>query len=670
MRTDIAGFVGIAVRGPLHRPVRVESWTQFVSTFGGHTSQGYLAYAVEGFLANGGRACWVVRVADPRRARPAELLLHDGAGRPSLRLRASSPGIWGRRVTVVLVPSGGDRFTLDVSLPGGDEELWSGVTTRIASLDLTDGDGRRTLRLAVYDPALWHVDIAAAVERQKEGRFTLRLMPRRRAVEPAFDRVALDPLAGEVPREVPPEEVYPDLCLEPGTDRYVPQMLNGREGGSKLVVATDLRSVSADPLPAPLVPDRRSRLGCLRRERRHVTRLLNDLDRGSRLVRAFPATWRPPPAAVSKPVRQADPRTAESHLPRLAGAARLAGGADGLRTLRPAHLSGAGAERGKAWGLAALADLSDVGIVAVPDIMPKGGGVPPAEARPRCDRPSAAPPPPVLGELEEAPPWSELETFLLQDALISHCRLLGDRVAVLDPQLHFATPSELVRWRQSFDSSWAALYYPWLKVRDPLRLTGLLRTVPPSGHVAGIYARVDLRDGVHQPPAGEVVEGARDLAASVDEVVHGMLNTAGINLIQAAAGRGVRVMGARTLASDAELRYVNVRRLLAMLAQALEEGLPWSVAEPNDAALWSAVERVVGAFLRGLWRRGMLDGERPEDAWHVRCDATTNPPQEVEAGRLICLVGLRPPWPAEFVEVRIGRSEGRTEILEIGGRHG
>ncbi|MCP4656862.1 MAG: hypothetical protein GY856_15740, partial [bacterium] len=155
VRTDVAAFVGIAVRGPLHLPVKIESWTQFLSTFGGHTAQGYLAYAVEGFLANGGRTCWVVRVADPNAAAPARLDLDDTAGRPSLCIKASSPGVWGRGITVRLVPAGSVRFSLSLRLASGEEEFWHGLTTALASLELMDREGLPTLRLSAYDPRLW-----------------------------------------------------------------------------------------------------------------------------------------------------------------------------------------------------------------------------------------------------------------------------------------------------------------------------------------------------------------------------------------------------------------------------------------------------------------------------------------------------------------------------------
>jgi phage tail sheath protein FI len=235
---------------------------------------------------------------------------------------------------------------------------------------------------------------------------------------------------------------------------------------------------------------------------------------------------------------------------------------------------------------------------------------------------------------------------------------------VLDVRLTDTTPDLAAFLREAFDTSYAALYYPWLRVPDPLRLEGGLRTVPPSGSVAGIYARVDRRVGVHRPPANEPLEGVKALAVDTDDIAHGHLNERGVNVIRVFNGVGIRVAGARTLSSESEFRYVNVRRLLLMIEEAIDEGTQWTVFEPNGLEAWIEVDRVVRVFLDSLWRRGMLDGATPDEAYLVRCDETTNPPEARDEGRLECVVGVQPPWPAEFVVVRIGKTEGATEIRE------
>jgi phage tail sheath protein FI len=245
---------------------------------------------------------------------------------------------------------------------------------------------------------------------------------------------------------------------------------------------------------------------------------------------------------------------------------------------------------------------------------------------------------------------------VMRTAVLAHCQKLRDRIAVLDPPRELQTPQQVIRWRSEFDTSYAAVYFPWVLAPDPLRLDGLLRPVPPSGHVAGVYARTP----VHEPPAGNRLENAVTLDVAVGEIAHGDLNEAGVNALRLYSGRGIRIAGARTVSSQREWLYVNVRRLVTMIEEAIDASVPWAVFEPNDTSLWLEIDRVVRAFLDNIWQRGMLDGATAEEAYFVRCDETTNPPEERDQGRLWCLVGLQPPWPAEFVVVRIGNTTGAT----------
>ena len=199
-----------------------------------------------------------------------------------------------------------------------------------------------------------------------------------------------------------------------------------------------------------------------------------------------------------------------------------------------------------------------------------------------------------------------------------------------------------------------------------MRLTGLVRPVPPSGHVAGMFARTDRLRGVHKPPANEVLEGAYDVSSHIDDGAHGRLNAEGINAIRIVPGRGTLVLGARTLSDDVRWRYVNVRRLFSMIEEALEGQMQWAVFEPNNRQLWRHIDRAVRGFLERLYRAGMLDGETSNEAYTVRCDDTTNPPENTDAGRVTCVIGVQPPYPAEFVIVRIGVTRSGIEIEEKG----
>ncbi|MFI6034141.1 phage tail sheath subtilisin-like domain-containing protein [Streptomyces sp. NPDC051315] len=253
----------------------------------------------------------------------------------------------------------------------------------------------------------------------------------------------------------------------------------------------------------------------------------------------------------------------------------------------------------------------------------------------------------------------------VQLGLIAHCELMGDRVAVIDPPPGL-NARQIRVWRQEtagYDSKYAALYYPWIKAFDPA--TGQARLVPPSGHVAGVWARNDFERGVHKAPANEVVRGAVDLEIQITRGEQDLLNPIGVNCIRAFPGRGIRVWGARTLSSDPAWRYLNVRRYFNYLEESILIGTQWVVFEPNDHALWARIRRNVSAFLVNEWRAGALFGARPEEAFYVKCDEETNPPESVDVGRVVCEIGIAPVKPAEFVIFRLAQfSSGSGELEE------
>lgn len=522
LRTDVAGFVGLASRGPLHTPVKIESQTQFTTVFGGPIAQAYLAYAVQGFFANGGATCWVVRVADPAAASTASLDILDDGGATMLTLTAGSPGSWGNSILARWMTRGSRIVSVTLHYPDGSEEL-------------------------IRNPA-----------------------------EPPAGKNDLERAADALPAN----NIAPLIRLSAG---------NGTS------VVTHAQPVSA-------------------------------------------------------------------------GIGWLGGGADGLKTLKAAHITGEDAPLGVRWGLAALEMIDEVAMVGIPDIMPKLRVEPRMRPSPRydCRVLDQPPPPPVHPETPlEFPP--ELDPEPLQEALVRHCEKLQYRVAILDPPDNLL-PEGVIEAAIPFQSSsFAALYYPWIEVDDPLRLTGLVRAVPPSGAVAGIYARSDRLYGVHKPPANEVVQGALDVKFVVDEIIHGDLNDAGVNVVRPFSGRGIRVYGARTTSRDTLWRYVSVRRLISMIEKAIDKGSQWTVFEPNSQILRREIDRSVRSFLESLFRLGMLDGEDSDAAYMVKCDDDTTPPEAQDAGRVVCQIGVQPPAPAEFVVVVIGKSQNAMEILKEGG---
>ena len=251
----------------------------------------------------------------------------------------------------------------------------------------------------------------------------------------------------------------------------------------------------------------------------------------------------------------------------------------------------------------------------------------------------------------------------VQGAMIAHCELMGDRIAILDPPPGF-NAQQIKEWRVDkarYDSMYAVLNWPWIQTMNPL--TSALDYLPPSGHVAGIWARNDDTRGVHKAPANEVVRGAVDIELNITRKEHDLLNPEGINVIRAFPGRGIRLWGARTLSSDPAWRYLNVRRLFNYLEESILEGTNWVVFEPNDEALWAKIRRTIAAFLVQEWRAGALFGSTPDEAFYVKCDSETNPSEGIDAGQVVCEIGVAPVKPAEFVIFRLAQFSGGTSLV-------
>jgi phage tail sheath protein FI len=292
-----------------------------------------------------------------------------------------------------------------------------------------------------------------------------------------------------------------------------------------------------------------------------------------------------------------------------------------------------------------------------------------------------------------APGYTDLASY---NAVIDHCAKMLDRVAILDAPENVENIDQLKvvasgKGKKAAageaggggeaggagggspggggmrpptqDKGFGAFYFPWLSATDPLAPKTPEVSVPPSGHMAGIYARTDATRGVHKAPANEVVRGALDLTYRITPQEQGELNTLGVNCIRFFPTQGIRVWGARTLADSAsEWRYVNVRRLFNMIEESISRGTRWVVFEPNDITLWKGIKRDISAFLTLQWRQGALMGATPEEAFFVQCDAETNPPEVIDAGQVVAVIGIAPVKPAEFVIFRIGQSAAGTQV--------
>ncbi|MGI8667332.1 MAG: phage tail sheath family protein [Jatrophihabitans sp.] len=252
----------------------------------------------------------------------------------------------------------------------------------------------------------------------------------------------------------------------------------------------------------------------------------------------------------------------------------------------------------------------------------------------------------------------------VQLAMIAHCELMGDRVAILDPPPE-KNAQQIKDWRSNYagyDSKYATLYWPPIKVMNPL--DGKRMFMPPSGHIAGVWAQTDGTRGVHKAPANLVLRGVVSLESNITRGEHDQLNPIGVNCIRNMGAQGLRVWGARTLSSDPEWRYLNVRRLFNYVEKSILNGTNWVVFEPNDALLWQAVRRNIIMFLRGLWRSGALFGATPEQAFYVKCDAENNPAETRDVGILNVDIGIAPVKPAEFVIFRISQLSEGAELAE------
>jgi hypothetical protein len=645
LRTDIAAFAGIAERGPIDLPVPVQSWRQFASWFGDVVPTGYLGHAVRAFFENGGVRCWVVRVAsqDPAAGAVAAAVVLNDADGPAWILRASSEGAWGNRLSVAVREVNRVQVIGTTTDPDG---LFTAVTS-VAGLArdthvLVTQPGRAPIWKVVagVDPGLGRV-----LWRDPQGRNRPWETPLA-GVDPALPVVVRSieyrVLVSESDRLV---ASYDALSLVPSNARYGPDVLA--------------------PVQAPVDP---------------LTRM---------------ATWTPPAAIVVDDVRGERPWP----LPGVAptgllvdpdARSPLTGGRSGLSPLEPRDFYGEPVGPGdgpeatafKRRGIRTLEEIAEVGLLAVPDavVHPE----PPRQTAPqvRCvpdpclDDPYAAPRPaaPIVEGDEDLPPvFAAEQVYAVQAQMVLQCESLRYRFALLDPPQEAALdPAEgltrALAWRARFDTPFAALIYPWLVVPDPLGPAGAGRVVPASGHVAGGYAATDLAVGVHRAGANRPVAWALAASAEVDATRQGVLNDAGVDVLRAVGSRGLRLLGARTLSSDPDWRFVPVRRLMSMVEKALDIALQWVVFEPDGVLTRARVTLTVTSFLLGLHEAGMLAGATVEESFYVQCDLDNNPPGRTDLGELVVEIGIAPVQPMEFVVVRVGRVSDSLQVREQGPR--
>lgn len=417
--------------------------------------------------------------------------------------------------------------------------------------------------------------------------------------------------------------------LNPNSDRVIPLTISvemrmpGKFAQSRTLenlTVSSLPNRSRDSLTQLLAPDISNRLQEMETAVILQTRAgqtVSDAQLAATLLDTV--NWRPQLDDSGNPIEEAP------GIPRLrllqSVIYRLEGGSDGTLP-RPAQYEGQEqADTGIKSGLMALEDLEEIAIVAAPGYSYDWGT--------RRDR-----------------------ILAISQSLINHCERMRYRVAILDSPDN--VPLSGVReYRSLLDSTRAALYYPWVTINDPITEQDL--NLPPSGFMAGIYARNDVQVGVHKAPANEVVRDAIGLEILINKAQQDVLNPLGIDCIRFFEGRGIRVWGARTVSSDPEWKYLNIRRYFVYLEASIDRATQWAVFEPNGDRLWANVRRAVESFLETEWRDGRLAGAKVEEAFFVRCDRSTMTQNDLDNGRMICLIGVSPLYPAEFVIFRIGQ---------------
>ncbi len=584
--TSTTGFVGLAHYGPVQytggplatEPMLVTSFIEFERIYGkleplligGEDRLPFLAHAARAFFMNGGRRLYISRIYTPA----------DGSGiaSRSISIPTAAPSTatwrarWPGRMGNVAVQVGVVR-TGDVAIHTGASPL-----ARLVK------DGSVVQIVASADPPL-AADSAIAAD--------------------ALRVVRVDANGAQTFHKADGSEAPPAV-----QDRLH-------------LVEVDVRVI----VDAERMDDaRRLALDPARNQKRYIGRILgkDDPEDESSVV------WLDydPNAAGANPISLMVGLVGTSSPP--GTTVRLDGGTDG-NTPGDADYAGNEADPDhvelKATGLAALAEVEDIAIVATPD----AGAIDNEDVR-----------------------------NLVTQHLIEHAQKPGAyRIAVVDGPQH-ASMNQIRAFRGKYDTNYAALYHPWIEILDPNESFAQGSppqriTLPPSGFVTGIYARTDIARGVFKAPANEVVFGLTRFEANINRARQEVLNPEGINALRFFPGRGSRVWGARTLTSDPEWKYVNVRRLFIYLEHSIDKATQWAVFEPNNEALWRNVSRMVKDFLEVAWRDGALLGATPDQAYFVRCDRTTMTQNDLDNGRLICLIGVAPTRPAEFVIFRIGQ---------------
>ncbi|MGZ6838866.1 MAG: phage tail sheath family protein [Frankiaceae bacterium] len=628
--TSIAAFIGIAEKGPILEATILTSFDAFTDTFGGPLDGPqpyYLPLAVQGFFANGGTIAYVIRVGAATPAR-AELKTRDTAPKTMANVLAIADGAAGNGGQVVVT----DSSALATALT--DAHAGTSVPAHRAEEAVTHVDATRR-ELTVGDSSGFQAGDNVVLSRGADKSPRLAVA----SVGPGVVKLASDapaaPAAGEWNSVTTADLGVGDRVIRVDVPAAV-SLRAQAPAGSVVVIADGHRSewhiaseVGADSftLSTPLAAGfdistmtvATAEFDLAITDPAHVTRTYAGLSTSP----THPRWWG---TAIAEPYARVS--LVDGVFP------------DGDPRPKRDTLSITGATNDDAatsWGwvqdetklrdyLKLLEPIDEVSLVAVPG----------------CTRIEA------------------------QQEIVLHCEKMFDRFAILDSKQKVDLPTvkaQRASLTGQLNKGFAALYYPWITVKDPSR--NAVVPQPPSGHIAGIYAHTDNTRGVHKAPANVGIAGASSVERRLSDIDQGFINPDGVNALRILPGRGMPVVyGARTTAGDSNWQYINIRRLFLFLEESIQESLSLSVFEPNDLALWQKLKRTITEFLTRVWRDGALFGATAKDAFYVRIYEALNPPSTRKLGRLYIEIGVQPVYPAEFIVVRIGIWDGGSEVAE------
>jgi uncharacterized protein len=601
--TSTAAFIGQALKGPLRIPTKITSWTQFKNSFGSYISspRRYMAYAVDNFFRTGGSVAYIVRVGT---AADAALDLNDRGVTKSIHVEAVQEGTVGNAITVQVQ----------------DAQIVTAATALRAQGTIASAANNLITVTLATDAALFRpgdvITVDGTAERAAISRISGAQIFLQSNLAGVFAAGTVR-IANLIPTQTTFRVANP-TGLEAGSVIEISQggvnenvVIDSLQAGFVLLSSglTKTYTMAAADATVGLqsfefnliirntgLPDETfSNLAMDPRHSRYFAKVVTSV--------SVTVSLASPPSAASPPLNR----------PAVIAATNLLNGTnDNLAAIGVPDYQN---------GLDSLKLVQDANIVCIPD---------------RTDA-------------------------SVQQALISHCEAMGDRVGILDSI--FGAPAfgagSVTQQRAGLQSTlgFASLFYPWISIPDPQSSTGDLLMVPPSGAMAGIYARVDQQRGVHKAPANEIVNVASGLEKVFTEADMGQLNIAGINMIRTFPNRTQpTVWGARTTTDPDQVpwRYTNVRRLFCYVESSIKLSLGWAVFEPNDLTLWQKLIRTVSEFLTRVWKSGALFGATADEAFYVKCDAELNPPASRALGQVFMEIGMAPVRPAEFVVVRIG----------------